>query len=101
MVFRTQFDKQSRHDGRPSKAYTCTILGLVGLSAACQGGITVTSHYPPGFVEIPWMGLAAGAGSRPCTVELSDAQGAKMTVQLAGETPVLVALAEAFWRRRR
>jgi len=61
--------------------------------------VQAPSSSPPGFVEIPWMGLAAGAGSRPCTVELSDAQGAKMTVQLAGETPVLVALAEAFWRQ--
>jgi len=58
-----------------------------------------SSSSPPGFVEIPWMGLAGATGSRPCTVELSDARGGKMTVQLAGEAPVLVALAEAFWRQ--
>ena len=58
---------------------------------------------PPaaGFVEIPWTSLTTPAATGPCTVELSDAHGGKMSVQLAGESPVLVALAEAFWRRAR
>ena len=54
----------------------------------------------PGFVEIPWTSLTAPAATGPCTVELSDAQGGKMSVQLAVDSPVLVALAEAFWRRK-
>src|SRR5580765_5959271 len=37
--------------------------------------VQAPSSSPPGFVEIPWLGLAAGAGSRPCAVELSDTQG--------------------------
>ncbi len=55
---------------------------------------------PKGFVELRALelpGLTGGA----CTVELSDGGGEKMTVQLAGEASALVALAEAFWRRRR
>ena len=56
---------------------------------------------PPRFVEFPWTGLTAPTATGPCTVELSDAHGAKMRMQLAGDSPVLVALAEAFWRRTR
>ena len=58
------------------------------------------SSSPPGFVEIPWKSLATASGTASCTVELCDAQGGKMTVQWAGEAAVLVALAEAFWRRQ-
>jgi len=55
---------------------------------------------PKGFVELPaidWPGLAG----RACTVELSAGGSEKMTVRMSGETSALVALAEAFWRRRR
>ena len=53
----------------------------------------------PRFVEIPWPRLTAPAGTNHCSVELSDAHGGKMSIQLASDSPVLVALAEAFWRR--
>lgn len=55
---------------------------------------------PNGFVELPapdWPGLT----DRACTVEFYDGGSEKMTVQMAGEASALVALAEAFWRRRR
>jgi hypothetical protein len=66
-----------------------------------QRSIQAPAASGPGFVEIPWTSLTAPAATGPCTVELSDAQGGKMSVQLAGDSPVLVALAEAFWRRAR
>jgi hypothetical protein len=34
-----------------------------------------------------------------CRVELRNPQGATMTLHLPGDTAVVVALAEAFWRR--
>lgn len=49
---------------------------------------------PQGFVEIPWLGSPAAA-----RVELRDEHGRTMTLQLPGDPAVLVALAEAFWRR--
>jgi len=52
---------------------------------------------PEGFVELPWG--AAAAGSTACRVELRDAQGAAMTLHLPGDPALMVALAEAFWRR--
>jgi hypothetical protein len=52
---------------------------------------------PEGFVELPWR--AAAAGPRAWRVELRDSQGATMTLHLPGDTAVVVALAEAFWRR--
>jgi len=54
----------------------------------------------PRFVEIPWTGLTVPTATGPCTVELSDAHGAKVRMQLAGDSAVLFALAEAFWRRQ-
>jgi len=52
---------------------------------------------PEGFVELPWR--ASAAGPMACRVELRDPQGATMTLHLPGDTAVVVALAEAFWRR--
>lgn len=50
------------------------------------------------FVELPSIEVPA---PRECTVELDDGRGAKMTVQLAGESSQqLRVLAETFWRRQ-
>ena len=54
---------------------------------------------PSGFVELPPMGISGPAG-RACVVELDDGRGARMTVRVEGQEP-LIALAEAFWRRAR
>jgi len=52
---------------------------------------------PEGFVELPWR--ASAPGPMACRVELRNPQGATMTLHLPGDTAVVVALAEAFWRR--
>jgi len=54
---------------------------------------------PSGFVEVPWSALAPASDGRPCTIELSDAHGGKMTLQWVADAPGLIALAQAFWRR--
>jgi hypothetical protein len=63
---------------------------------------TRRSPVPPGFVEVPvpWP-TPARARDGGCTVELADGQGSRMTVRLAQTGPVLMALAQAFWSRRR
>ena len=56
----------------------------------------------PSFVEVGWpKSPALPALSGSCTVELLDGNARRMRLQLAGETPTLVALAEAFWRGTR
>jgi hypothetical protein len=53
---------------------------------------------PPSFVELrprDWLPQAAAV----CRIELSDPAGAKMTVDLPWDTPTVVGLAQAFWRR--
>jgi hypothetical protein len=53
---------------------------------------------PPSFVELrprEWLPQAAAV----CRIELSDPAGAKMTVDLPWDTPTVVGLAQAFWRR--
>lgn len=52
---------------------------------------------PEGFVELPWK--ASAPGPMACRVELRNPQGATMTLHLPGDTALVVALAEAFWRR--
>ena len=56
----------------------------------------------PAFVEIPWPGPAAvPAPGGACTVELSDAGGARLSMRLPGtDTAAVLALAQAFWGRR-
>jgi hypothetical protein len=56
----------------------------------------------PGFVEVPvpWP-VPTGSVPGTCTVELSDERGNRMTVRLAQAGPEVMALARAFWRRRR
>lgn len=57
---------------------------------------------PPTFVEVRWPGLTpVVATSSPCTVELSDEGGAHLRMHLPSDAPILVTLAEAFWRRPR
>ena len=53
---------------------------------------------PPGFVELGRPGAVAVAG---CEIELAAADGARMTVRLAGPAPAaLAALAATLWSRR-
>jgi hypothetical protein len=55
---------------------------------------------PPAFVELqvaPTLGAAGGEA----TVELSDGTGARMTLRVRSQLPLVVALAESFWRRPR
>lgn len=59
-----------------------------------------TAAATKGFVELPAVDWPTGAIGA-CTVELWDGGSEKMTVRMSGEASVLVALAEAFWRRRR
>jgi hypothetical protein len=48
------------------------------------------------FLELP---AAAWAGSGECTLELEDAEGAKLRVHLKGfEAPDLAALSRSFWQ---
>ena len=42
-----------------------------------------------------------GPGAGDACVELSDGTGARMTLQVRGELPTVIALAESFWRRPR
>ncbi|MDO8349476.1 MAG: hypothetical protein Q7T30_04535 [Planctomycetota bacterium] len=37
--------------------------------------------------------------ARPFRVELAEARGARMTIELGQDLPALLALAQAFWRR--
>jgi len=37
--------------------------------------------------------------SRPFRVELAEARGARMTIELGQDVPAVLALAQAFWRR--
>jgi len=53
------------------------------------------------FLELAATGPACSipAGSCECTLELEDADGAKMRVRLSGiATPDLIALSRSFWR---
>ena len=54
-------------------------------------------HYSAGFVEVaapPW------PGGVPCSIELEDHRGAKMTVRLAGaEAAAVLAVAQGLWRQ--
>jgi hypothetical protein len=54
---------------------------------------------PPAFVELP-LHQSLPRASALCRIELSDPAGAKMTVDLPGDAPTVVGLAQAFWRRR-
>ena len=54
----------------------------------------------PTFVEVGWPTAPAVFGSA-CTVELSDGSNQRLRMQLSGDAPTLVALAQAFWRRER
>jgi hypothetical protein len=50
----------------------------------------------PRFLELP---AAAWAGSGECTLELEDADGAKLRMHLKGfEAPDLAALSRSFWQ---
>ena len=52
------------------------------------------------FVELHLEDSGVGVGhARAFRVELGEARGARMTVELGQDVPALVALAEAFWRR--
>jgi hypothetical protein len=53
---------------------------------------------PPTFVELrprPWLPQVTTA----CRIELSDRQGAKMTLELPCDPATVVGVAQAFWRR--
>ena len=62
-----------------------------------RGASRPVAACPEGFVELPWR--ASAPGPMTCRVELRNPQGATMTLHLPGDTAVVVALAEAFWRR--
>ena len=64
-----------------------------------SGTGTVPKGPAPVFVEL---GLPAGAGTGGIVLELAARDGAKMSARIPdGSELDLVALAEAFWRRRR
>jgi hypothetical protein len=54
----------------------------------------------PTFVEVSWPRTPATDGGS-CTVELADGSDQRLRMQMPGDAPTLVALAEAFWRRSR
>jgi hypothetical protein len=53
-----------------------------------------------GFIELPPLAGPGRAGGG-CVVELCDGRQGRMTLTFSGQGPVLLALAEAFWRRGR
>jgi hypothetical protein len=69
---------------------------LVDPSAAAVAGAPA----PAAFIELPPL-TGPGPNGCGCIVELCDGDLAKMTVRLAGESPALLELAAAFWRRGR
>ena len=55
---------------------------------------------PSGFIELaPVTGPDLSGGV--CVIELCDGGQSRMTIRLSGESPALLRLAEAFWRRGR
>jgi len=52
----------------------------------------------PTFVEVGWPTAPTMPGGA-CTVELSDGSHQRLRMQMSGDAPTLVALAQAFWRR--
>jgi len=77
-------------------------LDYYNLKRRVHGGSgtgTVPKGPAPVFVEL---GLPAGAGAGGVVLELAARDGAKMVARIPdGSQLDLVALAEAFWRRRR
>jgi hypothetical protein len=55
---------------------------------------------PAEFIELPPMTRPA-PGEGGWVVELCDGDQARMTVRFSGASPVVLGLAEAFWRRNR
>lgn len=59
---------------------------------------------PPGFVELQWNNWSGGlpgsnSGPAECRVEFCDPAGGRLTLQAPAGSPVLLGLAQAFWRR--
>lgn len=65
-----------------------------------SAGCTSPTEGAPAFVELQ-VAPALGAAGGQAAVELSDGTGARMTLRVQSELPVVVALAESFWRRPR
>jgi hypothetical protein len=61
-------------------------------------GVPAPTTPPPTFVELQLDDSLRGT-CRSCRVELSDPAGGKMTVHLPLDSPAMLRLAEAFWRR--
>ena len=53
---------------------------------------------PPAFVELRPLERLPQSGAL-CRVELSDPEGAKMTLELPCDAATVVGVAQAFWRR--
>ncbi len=62
-----------------------------GVPAAGAVASFVELHLEDSGVEV--------SHAKPFRVELGEAHGARMTIELGQDVPALVALAEAFWRR--
>jgi len=65
-----------------------------------SAGCASPTEGAPAFVELqvaPTLGATGGEAA----VELSDGTGARMTLRVRSELPMVVALAESFWRRPR
>jgi hypothetical protein len=80
------------------KERSCPPLALVPLE---------NSAVPPGFLELHWSNGSnsaspkPGSGSAECRVEFCDPAGGRLSLQAPAGSPVVLGLAQAFWRRPR
>ena len=75
-----------------------SLKGRLQLSAARPGD---GETRPGGFVELSAEQLVGAAGHPATVVELSDVDGARLTIRLGGSEGLdVVGLANAFWSRR-
>jgi len=63
-----------------------------------QPGLPASTALPAAFVELQMEGSPSGA-PRWCRIELSDAVGGRMTVQLPCDAAAVLGLAQVFWGR--
>lgn len=63
------------------------------------------SPVSPGFVELQWSNWSGSAlpgsnsGGAECRVEFCDPAGGRLSLQAPADSPVVLGLAQAFWRR--
>lgn len=76
-------------------------LDYYGLKRRCTeaAGKTVKPASSPTFVEVQ-LGPSLPEHTAGWRIELRDESAARLTIEMGNEIPALVALVEAFWKRR-